>query len=152
MSQRTREGVSSAKKTLGTHVLQLQTAVLDSFSTDCPLSAWTCMDPKRLPHCSWGGWQYKGDGGLKLVVFLFSFFLELGVLSGFYAGLASLFQAAAVKRRLLWDVSQGVWSDQVAERDGKGEEERWGAAMWEFNIAAVSWKRLVSVLWCFIRL
>lgn len=42
-----------------------------------------------------------------MVVF-WGVFLELGVLSGFYAGLASLFQAAAVKWRLLWDVSQGV--------------------------------------------
>lgn len=33
---------------------------------------------------------------------------ELGVLSGVYAGLVSLFQAAAADRRLLWDMSQRV--------------------------------------------
>lgn len=42
---------------------------------------------------------------------------ELGVLSGVCAGLASLFQAAAVERRLLRDVSQRVRTDQVPERE-----------------------------------
>lgn len=39
---------------------------------------------------------------------------ELGVLSGVHAGLVSLFQAAAVDRRLFGDVSQRVRTNQVA--------------------------------------
>jgi len=42
---------------------------------------------------------------------------ELGVLSGIYAGLPSFFQAAAVDRRLLRDVSQRVRTNQVSERE-----------------------------------
>ena len=43
---------------------------------------------------------------------------ELGVLSGVYAGLASLFEAAAANWRLLGDVSQRVRANQVPGRAG----------------------------------
>ncbi len=90
-------------------------AVLEHRSTNCPLSHGTCMDPT-----SWSG-RLRRSVPAKV-----SAVSELRVLSGVYAGLASLFQAAAVERRLLRDMSQRVWTNQVPERERKREwEGRW---------------------------
>ena len=65
-----------------------------------------------------------GDDSKRSEAVKVSMLSELGVLSGVCAGLASLFQAAAVERRLLRDVSQRVRTDQVPERERDKEEMR----------------------------
>lgn len=102
-------------QTLGTRIIQWQTAVLKRCSTNCPLSDWTCTDATRP--------QQKLNLGAAVKVSRVS---ELGVLSGVYAGLTSLFQAAAVDRKLLRDVSQRVRTNQVpgrARAESKAEIE-----------------------------
>ena len=61
-------------------------------------------------------WQRTGgvyEGAEPVNVSMVS---ELGVLFAICAGLVSLPQAAAVDRKLLWDVGQRVWTNQVPVR------------------------------------